>query len=35
LARTQHHLYYVLDETNQTIEILVLWHSGRGSEPEL
>jgi plasmid stabilization system protein ParE len=35
LARTQHHLYYAIDETSRTVEILALWHSGRGAEPEL
>jgi len=35
MARTQYHLYYVLDESGLTVEILALWHSRRGSEPQL
>jgi plasmid stabilization system protein ParE len=35
LARTQHHLYYSVDETSKAVEVLSLWHSSRSEEPQL
>ena len=35
LARTGYHLYYVIDESATTVELLALWHSRRGTRPSL
>jgi plasmid stabilization system protein ParE len=34
LGRTQYHLYYVVSERS-TVEILSLWHTSRGTRPQL
>jgi plasmid stabilization system protein ParE len=33
MARVRYHVYYV--ETGEVIDVLAVWHSARGSEPEL
>lgn len=35
LPRTRYYLYYAIDADNESIEILTLWHTSRGSEPSL
>ncbi len=35
LGRVQYHLYYVLSEDGEAIEILALWHASRGKGPRL
>ena len=35
MVRTQHHLYYEVDEGAQTVQILVLWHTSRRKDPSL
>lgn len=35
LARTSYHLYYVIDESAGSVELLALWHTRRGSKPTL
>ena len=35
LGRVHYHLYYILGQTGNTVEILALWHARRGEEPEI
>ena len=35
LSRSGYHLYYVVDESATTVELLALWHSRRGTSPGL
>jgi plasmid stabilization system protein ParE len=35
LSRSQHLLYYEVDHTRATIEIIALWHTARGGAPPL
>lgn len=35
LGRIRYHLYYRAVEEHQTVEVLALWHTSRGSEPPL
>jgi len=35
LAREHYHLYYRIRHSPPAIEILALWHTSRGSEPDL
>lgn len=35
LLRTQHHVYYVVDEEQRVVTILAVWHTARGSGPPL
>lgn len=35
LARVRYHLYYVVSEETETVEVLALWHTSRGQAPEL
>lgn len=34
LARVHYHLYYRLN-TNQSLDVLALWHTSRGDDPKL
>ena len=35
LRKTQYHLYYRVDRAAGVVRIVALWHTARGSEPEL
>lgn len=35
LGRIHYHIYYVAAPTNDTVDILALWHASRGQPPEL
>jgi plasmid stabilization system protein ParE len=35
LRRTQHYVYYVIDEVGRVVTIVAVWHTARGSEPPL
>ena len=35
LTCTQHHVYYSVDDSSKTVEVLALWHASRGSDPRL
>ena len=35
LGKTQYHLYYVVSEEEELIEVLSLWHTSRGHRPRL
>ena len=35
LWRTQHHLYYRVDEARSVVKIVAIWHTSRGSGPPL
>lgn len=35
LGRVRRHLYYVVSEETETVEVLALWHSSRGQGPGL
>lgn len=35
LRRTQHHIYYVIDEKRRQVQIVAIWHTARGSRPPL
>lgn len=35
LARVRYHLYYTFSPETETIEVLALWHTSRGSAPIL
>lgn len=35
LPRTQHHVYYVIDQQQRIVTVLAVWHTARGSEPLL
>ena len=34
LEKTRYYLYYRVDEAQEVVEVLALWHQSRGSEPE-
>jgi len=33
LTRTRYHLYYAVDDSSQTVELLALWHTSRANPP--
>lgn len=35
LGRVRYHLYYVVSEASETVEVLALWHASRGRDPGL
>lgn len=35
LRRTQHYVYYVVDDAGQVVTIVAVWHTARGSGPPL
>ncbi len=35
LVRTQHHVYYLLDDALKAVIIVAVWHTARGDEPPL
>jgi plasmid stabilization system protein ParE len=35
LRRTQHHVYYVIDDEVGAVTIVALWHTARGDPPPL
>jgi plasmid stabilization system protein ParE len=35
LTRTRYHLYYSVDESTRTVQVLSLWHTSRGTSPTL
>lgn len=35
LPRTQHHIYYTVDEASETVFIRAVWHTARGHGPRL
>jgi len=35
LARVRYHLYYSVSHETETVEILALWHTSRGTTPDL
>lgn len=35
LGRVHYYLYYQVDRSDETVEVLALWHARRGSTPQL
>jgi len=35
LGRIRYHLYYLSSEDSETVDVLALWHTSRGSAPDL
>lgn len=35
LSRTSHLLYYTVDDSSRTVDVLALWHSSRAAGPPL
>jgi plasmid stabilization system protein ParE len=35
VTRIRYHVYYAVDRETRTVEILALWHTGRGTPPRL
>lgn len=35
LSRTGYHLYYRIHEEERVVEVLALWHTSRGTRPDL
>jgi plasmid stabilization system protein ParE len=35
MGRVRYHLYYHVDQERETVEVLALWHTSRGTTPTL
>jgi len=35
MGRVRYHLYYNVDQEGETVEVLALWHTSRGTTPTL